>query len=98
MIKNPRQKEKTMNEFPAWLAATLASDATEGQGALPNYILPLRPASHVVGPARVVLMSQDDHLSARDVMEAPPVPGTVLVLAGASPSRTATTRGVIAHA
>nr|HET6903588.1 RraA family protein [Ktedonobacteraceae bacterium] len=85
-----------MNEFPTWLAATLASDAAEGQGILPNTILPLRPASHVVGPARVVLMSQDDNLSVRKVMEAPPAPGTVLVAAGGSASRTATIGGLMA--
>src|SRR3989440_9527204 len=96
MIKNPRQKEKTMNEFPAWLAATLASDATEGQGVLPNYILPLRPASRVVGPAYVVLMSQDDNLSVRKVLENLPAPGTVLVVAGGGTSRTATLGGLMA--
>ncbi len=85
-----------MNEFPVWLAATLASDATEGQGVLPNYILPLRPASRVVGPARVVLMSQDDNLAVRKVMDAPPAPGTVLVVAGGSTSRTATIGGLMA--
>ena len=85
-----------MNEFPAWLAATLASDATEGQGILPNTILPLRPASRVVGPARVVMMSQDDNLSVRKVMEAPPAAGTVLVAAGGSASRTATIGGLMA--
>lgn len=85
-----------MNEFPTWLVATLASDAAEGQGILPNTILPLRPASHVVGPARVVLMSQDDNLSVRKVMEAPPAPGTVLVAAGGSASRTATIGGLMA--
>ncbi len=85
-----------MNEFPAWLAATLASDATEGQGILPNTILPLRPASHVVGPARVVLMSQDNNLSVRKVMETLPAPGTVLVAAGGSASRTATIGGLMA--
>ena len=85
-----------MNEFPAWLAATLASDATEGQGVLANYILPLRPASRVVGPARVVLMSQDDNLAVRKVMEAPPAPGAVLVVAGGNTSRTATIGGLMA--
>lgn len=85
-----------MNEFPAWLAATLASDATEGQGVLPNTILPLRPTSHIVGPARVALMSQDDNLSVRKVLEAPPAPGTVLVVAGGSTSRTATIGGLMA--
>ena len=96
MTKQQRQKERTMNEFPAWLAATLASDATEGRGVLPNTILPLRPASRAVGPARVVLMSQDDNLAVRKVMEAPPAPGAVLVIAGGSTSRTATIGGLMA--
>ena len=85
-----------MNEFPAWLVATLASDATEGQGVLPNTILPLEPASRIVGPARVVLMSRDDNLAVRKVLEAPPAPGTVLVVAGGSTSRTATIGGLMA--
>ncbi len=53
-----------MREFPPWLTTTLASDATQGQGILPNTILPLRPTSHIVGPARVVVVSQDDNLLA----------------------------------
>ncbi len=77
-------------EFPEWLAATLASDAAEGEGILPNTIVPLAPASRVVGPARVVLMSRDDNLAVRQALDAPPVPGTVLVVAGGSESRTAT--------
>lgn len=85
-----------MNEVPTWLASTLASDAAEGQGVLPNTILPLQPASRVVGPAHVVLMSQDDNLAVRNVMEAPPAPGTVLVVAGGSTSRTATIGGLMA--
>jgi 4-hydroxy-4-methyl-2-oxoglutarate aldolase len=85
-----------MSEFPAWLAATLASDATEGQGVLPNTILPLRADSRVVGPARVVLMSQDDNLAVRKLLDAPPAPGTVLVVAGGSASRTATIGGLLA--
>jgi 4-hydroxy-4-methyl-2-oxoglutarate aldolase len=85
-----------MREFPTWLAATLASDATEGQGILPNNILPLRAAARIVGPARVALMSQDDNLAVRKVLEAPPAPGTVLVVAGGSTSRTATIGGLLA--
>ena len=85
-----------MCAFPTWLTATLASDATEGQGVLPNTILPLRPASRVVGPARVVLMSQDDNLAVRRVMEAPPALGIVLVVAGGSTSRTATIGSLMA--
>jgi regulator of RNase E activity RraA len=85
-----------MNELPTWLTATLASDATEGMGVLPNTILPLRSDSLVIGSARVVLMSQDDNLSVRKVLEASPVSGSVLVVAGGSTSRTATIGGLMA--
>ena len=85
-----------MHEFPEWLAATLASDATEGQGVLPNFILPLQPNTRVVGPAHVVLMSQDDNLAMRKAMDAPPLPGTVLVVGGGSTSRTAAIGGLLA--
>jgi 4-hydroxy-4-methyl-2-oxoglutarate aldolase len=85
-----------MNVYTEWLAATLASDAAEGQGVLPNTILPLRSDSRVVGPARVALMSRDDNLAVRKVLEAPPAPGTVLVVAGGSMSRTATIGGLMA--
>jgi 4-hydroxy-4-methyl-2-oxoglutarate aldolase len=85
-----------MGEIPGWLAATLASDATEGQGVLPHTIVALRTGSRVIGPARVVLVSQDDNLAVRKVMEAPPAPGSVLVVAGGSMSRTAVIGDLIA--
>lgn len=85
-----------MKTFPDWLAATLASDATEGQGVLPSFIQPLCSDARIVGPAHVVLMSQDDNLSVRKAMEAPPAPGTVLVAAGGSVSRTAAIGGLMA--
>jgi len=78
-----------MNEFPMWLTATLASDATEGQGVLPNTILPLQSALCIVGPARVMLISQDDNLAVRTVLEAPPAPGSILVVGGGNTSRAA---------
>jgi 4-hydroxy-4-methyl-2-oxoglutarate aldolase len=86
-----------MREFPEWLASTLASDATGGQGVLPNTIVSLRSAPRVVGPARVVQISQDDNLAVRDLLDAPPSPGTVLVIAGGSTSRTATIGGLLAR-
>jgi len=58
-----------MNEFPAWLASTLASDATEGRGVLPPWIGSLKSDARAVGPAFVALMSQDDNLSVRDAKE-----------------------------
>jgi regulator of RNase E activity RraA len=78
-----------MAKYPEWLAATLASDATEGEGVLPHTIVTLSTGSRVVGPARVVLVSQDDNLAILKVMETPPAPGSVLVVAGGSTSRTA---------
>lgn len=85
-----------MSEFPAWLASTLASDAAEGRGVLPNSIAPLQADTCVVGSARVVLMSQDDNLSVREAMATAQAPGTVLVVAGGSTSRTATIGGLMA--
>src|SRR5262249_52489629 len=84
-----------MREFPDWLAATLASDASEGQGVLPGYILPLQAASRVVGPACVALMGQDDNLVMRQVLDTPPTPGSVLVVAGGSTSRSAIVGGLL---
>jgi len=85
-----------MNEFPAWLTSTLASDATEGRGVLPPWIGSLKPDARAVGPAFVALMSQDDNLSVREAIKASPPPGSVLVVAGGSTSRTATTGGLMA--
>ena len=85
-----------MNEFPAWLASALASDATEGRNVLPPWIGPLKPAAQVVGPAFVALMSQDDNLSVREAMQVAHSPGSVLVVAGGGTSRTATIGGLMA--
>ncbi len=85
-----------MREFPTWLTTTLASDATQGQGILPNTILPLQPSSHIIGPARVVVVSQDDNLSVRKALEAPPATGSVFVVIGSSTSRTAIIGGLMA--
>ncbi len=57
-----------MNEFPDWLASTLASDASEGKGVLPPWIGSLKPEAQAIGPAFVVLVSQDDNLSVREAM------------------------------
>jgi 4-hydroxy-4-methyl-2-oxoglutarate aldolase len=85
-----------MNEFPDWLASTLASDATAGRGVLPSWIGPLKPGVRAVGPAFVALMSQDDNLSVREAMQASPRPGSVLVVAGGGAPRTATIGGLMA--
>ncbi len=85
-----------MDEIPDWLASTLAADATEGRGVLPTWISSLKPDARAVGPAFVALMSQDDNLSVREAMQAPHAPGSVLVVAGGSTSRTATIGGLMA--
>lgn len=85
-----------MQEFPAWLASTLASDAAEGRGVLPNTIASLQTTARAVGPARVLLLSQDDNLSVRAVLRTPPARGTVLVAAGGSTMRTAVIGGLLA--
>ena len=85
-----------MNEFLAWLASTLASDASEGRGVLPSWIGSLKPEARAIGPAFVVLMSQDDNLSVREAMQAAHSPGSVLVVAGGGTSRTATIGGLMA--
>lgn len=85
-----------MSAFPDWLSTTLASDAAEGRGVLPNTIATLRPGSRVVGPAHVVLMSRDDNQAVREALDHPPAPGKALVAAGGSVSRTATIGGLMA--
>jgi 4-hydroxy-4-methyl-2-oxoglutarate aldolase len=85
-----------MNGFPAWLTATLASDAAEGQGVLPNSIHPLQRGLVVVGVASVALVSQDDNLAVRKVLDAPPASGTLMVIAGGIMSRTAIIGGLLA--
>ncbi len=85
-----------MKEFPEWLSATLASDATEGQGVLPSWIHALLPDVRAVGPAFVALMSLDDNLCVRKAINASPPAGSVLVIAGGSASRTATIGGLLA--
>jgi 4-hydroxy-4-methyl-2-oxoglutarate aldolase len=85
-----------MHEFPDWLASTLASDATEGLGVLPSWINSLKPDARVVGPAFVAVMGQDDNLSVREAIQTPHSPGSVMVVAGGSTSRTATIGGLMA--
>lgn len=85
-----------MDRFPEWLSATLASDATEGRGVLPSWIRPLKVDWRVVGPAFVVLASEDDNQAVVQAVAAPPLAGSVLVVGGMSTSRTATIGGLMA--
>jgi 4-hydroxy-4-methyl-2-oxoglutarate aldolase len=85
-----------LNKFPLWLTAALASDASEGQGVLPNTILALQHSSLIIGPARVMLVSKDDNLAVHNVLKELPAPGTILIVAGGSASSTATMGGLMA--
>lgn len=86
-----------MTELPLSLSSTLAADAAGGLGALPPWIRGLSPRASVTGPALVVTVSRDDNLPMRDVPAAVGTPGTVLVVAGASQSRTAVLGDLVAR-
>lgn len=73
----------------AWLRATLASDATDGEGVLPSWIRPLSEDFRVVGRATTATVARDDSLTFRQATERGPDPGTVLVIGGARSSRRA---------
>lgn len=86
-----------MQTYPDWLNATLASDAAEGRNVLtPGVIQPLRPDWRVIGPAFVVLGSQDDNLAINQAVALPPPTGCVLVVGGQAGSRTATIGDLVA--
>jgi regulator of RNase E activity RraA len=72
-----------------WLATTLASDATDGEGVLPLWIRPLDPEMRVVGRASTATVARDDSLSFRQAAERGSEVGTVLVVGGAATSRRA---------
>ncbi len=78
-----------MKVIPDWLSSTLASDATGGSGVLPLWIRPLKHDTKAVGPARIVFTGEDDNLAVREAIQSSPPPGSILVVAGGSTSRTA---------
>lgn len=78
-----------VNSLPDWMSSTLAADGAGGAGALPPWIVALSPECTVAGPALVVTVGRDDNSPMKQVPAAVTSPGTVLVVAGASESRTA---------
>lgn len=84
-----------MTRMPGWLSSTLASDGAGGVGALPPWIHALSPEATVAGPALVVTVGRDDNTPMRDV-PAQAQRGTVLVVAGATESRTAVLGDLVA--
>lgn len=75
--------------LPSWLSSTLAADGAAGMGALPPWIVALSPDATVAGPALVVAVGRDDNSPMKQVPTAVRSAGTVLVVAGATESRTA---------
>jgi len=85
-----------MVDVPDWLSSTLAADGAAGQGALPYWIRALSPAATVAGPALVVTLGRDDNTPMRAVPGAVTAAGTILVVGGASESRTAVLGDLVA--
>lgn len=85
-----------MLDVPDWLSSTLAADGAAGQGALPYWIRALSPDATVAGPALVVTLARDDNTPMRAVPGAVTSAGTILVVAGASESRTAVLGDIVA--
>lgn len=85
-----------MTSLPDWLSSTLAADGAGGVGALPPWIGALDPSVTVAGPALVVTLARDDNTPMRTVGAAVTSPGIVLVVAGASESRTAVLGDLVA--
>jgi regulator of RNase E activity RraA len=88
---------KSMTVLPDWLTSTLASDASAGAGALPPWIGALSPASTVAARALVAVVSRDDNAAMKQVPAAVTAPGTILVVAGGSESRTAILGDLVAR-
>jgi 4-hydroxy-4-methyl-2-oxoglutarate aldolase len=82
----------------AWLTSALASDATGGQGVLPEWIRPLQPGRRIVGTATTCEVSAGDNKGLRDALARGPHPGDVLVVTGSSESPTAIMGGLVAEA
>ena len=85
-----------MPELPSWLTATLASDATQGQGVVQPGLRPLDPAWRIAAPALVVQASPDDNQAVVSALAASPPAGVVLVVSGHATSRTATIGDIMA--
>ncbi|HEX5571163.1 MAG TPA: RraA family protein [Ktedonobacterales bacterium] len=87
----------THDPAPDWLAATLAADAAEGQGALPLAIRPLAPAYRIAGRVTAVTIATDDNLDLRQAMPRGPQPGPILLVAGGAASTCACMGGLMAR-
>ena len=83
--------------IPDWLSSTVAADAAKGAGVVAPDVHALSTQHTVAGPALVVSVARDDNLAMRDVPAAVTQPGTVLVVAGGTESRTAVLGDLVAR-
>ena len=102
MPQETSKETATNPSYPDWLSATLASDALaalsiEGRVVLAGTTQTIKPNCRTIGPAYVVLASQDDNQVVTRLLANPPQPGSVLVIAGHSASHTATVGGLLAQ-
>lgn len=84
-----------MDPLPDWLTATLASDATGGQGVVQPGLRPLDRDWRIAAPASVVQASHDDNQAVVTALGTAQ-PGSVLVVSGHATSRTATIGDIMA--
>jgi 4-hydroxy-4-methyl-2-oxoglutarate aldolase len=82
-----RTSDHGIETVPGWLSATLASDASDGMGVLPDWIRPLRPMSRLAGFVCTASIAEGDSLGIREAVERGPREGTILVAFG-SPTST----------
>ena len=75
--------------IPEWLDAETASDVAGPAWVLPLSVAPLNPGMRVAGVARTALAARDDNGVVRHVLARGPETGGILVVAGASVSRSA---------
>jgi len=87
--------EVPVSDLPAWLTATLASDAAQGRGVVTPGLRPLDRAWRIAAPAFVVEASRDDNQAVVTALATAPS-GAVLVVTGHAASRTATIGDIMA--
>jgi 4-hydroxy-4-methyl-2-oxoglutarate aldolase len=82
----------------SWLTSTLAADAADGRGVLPEWVRPIRSGYHVVGYAVAIMAPEDDNLAVRRATMGGPLDGRILVVGGLATARAACMGDLVAQA
>ncbi len=82
----------------SWLTATLASDASDGRGVLPEWVRLIQPGRHIVGYAAAVMSPEDDNLAVRQMAGNGSLADRILVIGGLATARAACMGDLIAQA